>query len=245
MFSQKALVCSVILFCLILQIYSSPYKITDQIYMSIKIDENYVGQIVFGLFGEVVPRTVRNFKHIALHGINGKGYNGTNFLAAIRRVMILGGDIVYNNGSGSLSIYGPSFDDENFEITHDSNGLLAMANFGVPNSNGCMFFITTLSTPWLNGNNVVFGKLLKGHDVVHKIEYLKTDYNDKIVQNVQIIECGEIVTTPFYDDHKNYELSFWSWIKAGWFPLSWSFAILGFFHYFIRKLDVLEYEKLE
>lgn len=58
--------------------------------MDVKIGEVYQGRITFGLFGEVAPRTVRNFKHLALYGINGRGYNGTNFVVAIRKVMILG-----------------------------------------------------------------------------------------------------------------------------------------------------------
>ncbi|CAG9771710.1 unnamed protein product [Ceutorhynchus assimilis] len=222
------------------QAKSESYKITDQIYMDIKIDGTPVGRIIYGLFGEVAPKTVKNFKHIALHGIDGKSYAGTNFLVAVKKVMILAGDIQHNNGSGYLSIYGEYFEDETFEIQHESTGLLAMVNPGVPNSNGCMFLITTMPTPWLNGKNVIFGKVLRGHNVVHKIEYLKTDYNDRILKDVQISKCGEIKFTPFYDDHKNYEVTFWAWIKAGWFPLSFSFAILGFFQYIMRKLNQFE-----
>ncbi|ERL96016.1 hypothetical protein D910_00808 [Dendroctonus ponderosae] len=106
------------------------YKVTDQIYMDIEIDGKYSGRVTFGLFGETVPKTVKNFKQIALQGIEGNGYTGTRFLLAIKKVMILGGDIVYNNGSGAASIYGERFEDENFEIEPDSTGLLAMANLG-------------------------------------------------------------------------------------------------------------------
>ncbi|KAH1024731.1 hypothetical protein HUJ05_004174 [Dendroctonus ponderosae] len=215
------------------------YKVTDQIYMDIEIDGKYSGRVTFGLFGETVPKTVKNFKQIALQGIEGNGYTGTRFLLAIKKVMILGGDIVYNNGSGAASIYGERFEDENFEIEPDSTGLLAMANLGVPDSNGCMFLITTMPTPWLSGKNIVFGKVIKGHDVVHRIEYLKTDYMDKLLPLVEVVKCGEIRSKPFYENHKNYELTLWAWIQAGWFPLSFSFAILGFFHYFIKQLDAL------
>lgn len=44
--------------------------------------------------------------------------------------MLLGGDIVNNDGTGSVSIYGEYFDDESFEIKPDSAGLLIMANRG-------------------------------------------------------------------------------------------------------------------
>ncbi|AQK67028.1 Peptidyl-prolyl cis-trans isomerase CYP20-1 [Zea mays] len=65
------------------------------------------------------------------------------------------------------------FSDENFKHTHAKAGTLSMANYG-PDSNGSQFFITTVDEnrlpKKLDGRHVVFGKVVKGMDVVRKIE---------------------------------------------------------------------------
>ena len=104
--------------------------------------------------------------------------------------MLHGGDIVNGNGTGSISIYGNQFKDENFIKKHDKAGLLSMANSG-PNTNGSQFFITTVPTPHLDGKHVVFGEVVKGIEYISKFENLSTDTSDKPYQNLVIISIKE------------------------------------------------------
>lgn len=105
--------------------------------------------------------------------------------------MVQGGDISAGDGSGGESIYGLTFEDENFELKHERKGMLSMAN-SAPNTNGSQFFISTTRTSHLDGKHVVFGKVVKGMGVVRAIEHVSTGENDLPLLDIIIADCGEI-----------------------------------------------------
>ncbi|KAL2346047.1 hypothetical protein Fmac_000047 [Flemingia macrophylla] len=172
-------------------------EITHRVFLEVDIDGQRLGRIVIGLYGQVVPKTVENFRALC-SGEKGKSdsgvklhYKGIPFHRIISGFVIQGGDIVHRDGRGYESVYGGTFPDENFKIKHSHAGVVSMVNSG-PDSNGSQFFITTVKASWLDGEHVVFGKVVQGMDTVFAIEGGAGTYNGKPRKKVVIADSGEI-----------------------------------------------------
>lgn len=166
------------------------------------------GDIVVNLFGNHAPKTVRNFVGLATgtqewtHPATGQKtteplYNGVIFHRIITDFMLQGGDPLGQGIGGP----GYEFDDEiHPELQFSEPFLLAMANAGKrggKGTNGSQFFITTVATPWLNGNHTIFGVVADDDSkaVVKAIEAVPTNANDKplddvVISSIEVVEVA-------------------------------------------------------
>lgn len=150
-----------------------------------------LGEFEIELFVKECPETVWNFVNLAEGRQKtvkeGPYYNGIIFHRVIRGFMIQGGD---PEGSGRG---GPGYefkDEFNPKLKHNSEGILSMANRG-PGTNGSQFFITLAPTPHLDGRHTVFGKVVRGMDIVKKIGDAPTGAMDRprtdiVINSVEI-----------------------------------------------------------
>ena len=150
-------------------------KVTDDEYLVELVTTE--GNIKIKLFPKQAPKAVENFVKHAKEGY----YKDTPFHRVIENFMIQGGD-PKGDGSGEP---GYLFADEIVPtLKHDAPGVLSMANRGAA-TNGSQFFITHVATPHLDGRHTVFGKVIKGQEIVNTIEQ-----ND-VIEKVEIIRVGK------------------------------------------------------
>jgi len=87
-------------------------------------------------------------------------------------------------------------------LKHYGSGWVNMANHG-EDTNGSQFAILTTRAQWLDGKHIVFGKILEGMDVIEAIELVHTDTNDRPIEDITVVACGELpLEKPFSVAHE-------------------------------------------
>src|SRR4051812_2319167 len=166
------------------------------------------GVIVVRLEEQKAPKTVANFIGLATGKMEWKDpktgqaqkgvplYDGVRFHRVIPDFMIQCGDpLSRHTDEASASRWGtggPGYqfaDEFHPELRHKGAGVLSMANSG-PASNGAQWFITEGPTPHLDNKHSVFGFVVSGQDIVHKIANVPTTRDrpnsEVVLQKVEI-----------------------------------------------------------
>jgi len=144
------------------------------------------GEMVAEFFPDVAPKTVENFKTLAKKGF----YDGTCFHRVIKGFMIQGGDPLTKDEANKAR-WGTG--DPGYKIKAEFNdkphvrGTLSMARSQDPDSAGSQFFVCHGEPSFLNKNYTVFGKLLKGDDVLEKIATTPTEPGDRPTERMNIV----------------------------------------------------------
>jgi cyclophilin family peptidyl-prolyl cis-trans isomerase len=141
--------------------------------------ETSLGTMKLELFRDVAPGHVDSMLSLIRKGF----YDGLTFHRVIDGFMIQGGD---PKGNGRYNLKA-----EFSQLPH-LEGTLSMARAADPNSASCQFFICLAPAPHLNGQYTVFGQLMDGYDVLHKIGSTKVagekPVTPVIIRKMQILK---------------------------------------------------------
>ena len=150
------------------------------------------GDIDIALYTEDCPETTGNFLKL----VDEEFYNGLHFHRVIKNFMIQGGCPRSKDPfDGRAGTGGPGWkipcEASALAKKHDRPGLFSMANAG-PNTGGSQFFLTTVPTPWLDGNHAIFGEVIAGMENVYKIENCDTKVGDRPYDPQKIISVQRL-----------------------------------------------------
>ncbi|KAG8470703.1 hypothetical protein KFE25_009124 [Diacronema lutheri] len=170
--------------------------VSDVCYLDLAIDGSPAGRVLIELYGSIVPRTVDNFKALAL-GTQGFGYAGTQVFRVVDGFTIQAGDVLYDNGTGGKSIYGASFERENFRIRHSVPGMVSMINNRDAGPDSRFLIDTRLAgSGYLDDKYVAFGRVIDGMDVVTRIGRLPTRGTKNSPRSTVVITASGILARP-------------------------------------------------
>ncbi len=132
------------------------------------------GDVELELYPKIAPNHVKRFEMLASEG----KYDGVVFHRVIDGFMAQTGDVKFGNSNTSeynLQLAGtggsdlPDLKAEFSDVAHN-RGVLSMARSADPNSANSQFFIVLESAPHLDRSYSVFGKVIKGMELIDKIK---------------------------------------------------------------------------
>jgi peptidylprolyl isomerase len=160
--------------------------------------ETNKGTIEIELYKDTMPITAGNFEKLVKEGY----YDGIKFHRVIENFMIQGGDPLDQATIRQMARWGTggpgyAIADEHVagELLTNVRGTISMANAG-PNSGGSQFFINLVDNtgldfdkPPFTSKHPVFGRVVKGMEVVDAIGQVEVGVNDRPVEAVVITKA--------------------------------------------------------
>jgi peptidylprolyl isomerase len=140
-----------------------------------------MGEITIALYDDM-PVTAGNFEKLVREGF----YTNVTFHRVMDDFMIQGGDPTGTGMGGSDPIR------DEFPAgrqNRNDRGTIAMANAG-PNTGSSQFFINLVDNNYLDTKHPVFGRVVKGMEVVDAIGKVAVDARDRPVTPVVIVSAG-------------------------------------------------------
>ena len=190
MFTKKTIIISAIILIVIIALFiaikGNPLtgkSITNNMATKKVLLETNKGNITIELYSNM-PITAGSFENLVKQGT----YDSTIFHRVIDGFMIQGGDPT-GTGYGDPNI--PEIKDEFNGEQKNNKGTISMANAG-PNTGSSQFFINLVNNNFLDGKHPVFGKVIEGMDVVESIGKVKTNSQDRPLEEVKIIRATMI-----------------------------------------------------
>ncbi|MFS7908775.1 putative peptidylprolyl isomerase [Helianthus anomalus] len=181
------------------------------VFMDLSIFKRPPDRLVIELFYDDVPKTAENFRALCT-GEKGIGkdtqkllhYKGTKFFY-FSDCAALGGDFENNDGTGGESIYGGTFQAERSPWRRSGPGILMTLSQRAPDATGSQFVLCYRHSTDLEGDNTVFGRVIKGMDTVLELEMMGRG------TSVEIVDCGEVSGdyVPESESYKPSPLAAW------------------------------------
>ncbi len=165
-------------------------KITDRVYIDVKIAGSDVGRITLGLFGDDAPTSVSSFLAAAGPGIRGRAGRVVGYKYSVGSRVSAGKYVemgrvkqidALNQSAGTpqrqIRQVLPPENRETNNLSHDDRGVVSLKRGG----GAFEFNITLAKVPELDNNNIVVGRLLEGDEVLERLGNVPT--NKKTVRD--------------------------------------------------------------
>ena len=159
-----------------------------------------MGTITLELYADKAPKSVENF----IQYVNDGHFKGTIFHRVINGFMVQGGG--FTTEFAQKQSRAPVKNEANNGLRNDI-GTIAMARTSDPQSATAQFFINHKNNDFLNytaptpqgWGYAVFGKVVKGMDIVNKIAALETGpmgpFQSDVPRKLVVIEDAKLIST--------------------------------------------------